>query len=78
MPLYEEVLGQTDVRHRDASALHQQLSRSSPRPEVQYRLAENYRILKKSPDAVGLYLTRESTPHETATGNPEAAKACCK
>ena len=55
-PLYEEVLKKemfdTDMLKRYISNYPE-----SPRiPEVKYRLAENYRILKKNSDAVGLYL----------------------
>lgn len=55
-PLYEEVLKKemfdTDMLKRYISNYPE-----SPRiPEVKYRLAENYRILKKNSDAVRLYL----------------------
>jgi predicted Zn-dependent protease len=55
-PLYEEVLGRqmfdTDMLRRYISNFP-----DSPRlSEVRYRLAENYRILKKNSEAVDLYL----------------------
>ncbi|HEY7162044.1 MAG TPA: M48 family metallopeptidase, partial [Acidobacteriota bacterium] len=55
-PLYEEVLKKDMF---DTDMLKRYLSNypDSPRvSEVKYRLAENYRILKKNSDAVGLYL----------------------
>jgi Zn-dependent protease with chaperone function/tetratricopeptide (TPR) repeat protein len=55
-PLYEEVLKKEMF---DTEMLRRYLSNypDSPRTsEVKYRLAENYRILKKNSDAVGLYL----------------------
>ncbi|MCI0614979.1 M48 family metallopeptidase, partial [bacterium] len=55
-PLYEEVLKKETF---DTEMLRRYLSNypDSPRTsEVKYRLAENYRILKKNSDAVGLYL----------------------
>ncbi|MCI0444131.1 hypothetical protein L0152_13085, partial [bacterium] len=55
-PLYEEVLKKETF---DTEMLRRYLSNypDSPRTsEVKYRLAENYRILKKHSDAVGLYL----------------------
>jgi Zn-dependent protease with chaperone function len=55
-PLYEEVLKKEMF---DTDMLKRYLSNypDSPRiPEVKYRLAENYRILKKNSDAVGLYV----------------------
>jgi Zn-dependent protease with chaperone function/tetratricopeptide (TPR) repeat protein len=55
-PLYEEVLKKEMF---DTDMLKRYLSNypDSPRiPEVKYRLAENYRILKKNSDAVNLYL----------------------
>lgn len=55
-PLYEEVLKKEMF---DTDMLRRYLSNypDSPRiTEVRYRLAENYRILKKNSDAVGLYL----------------------
>lgn len=56
-PMYEEVLSKgnfdTDMLKRYISSFP-----DSPRlPEVRYRLAENYRILQKTPEAVDLYLT---------------------
>lgn len=57
LPLYEEVLAKqmydTDTLKRFISNFpdHARV------PEVQFRLAENYRILNKSADAVDLYLT---------------------
>jgi Zn-dependent protease with chaperone function len=55
-PLYEEVLKKEMF---DTEMLRRYLSNypDSPRTaEVKYRLAENYRILKKNSDAVGLYV----------------------
>ena len=55
-PLYEEVLKKEMF---DTEMLRRYLSNypDSPRTaEVKYRLAENYRILKKNSDAAGLYL----------------------
>ena len=56
-PMYEEVL---EKKLFDTEMLQRFISNfpDSPRvPEVQYRLGENYRILKKGADAVDLYLT---------------------
>jgi predicted Zn-dependent protease len=55
-PLYEEVLKKEMF---DTEMLQRYLSNypeSSRIPEVKFRLAENYRILKKNSDAVKLYL----------------------
>ncbi len=55
-PLYEEVLKKEMF---DTEMLKRYLSNfpeSDRIPEVKFRLAENYRILKKNSDAVGLYL----------------------
>jgi len=55
-PLYEEVLKKEMF---DTDMLKRYLSNypdSQRVPEVKYRLAENYRILKKNSDAVNLYL----------------------
>ncbi len=56
LPLYEEVLKKQNY---DTEMLKRFISNypENPRlPEVQYYLAENYRILKKSGEAVDLYL----------------------
>jgi predicted Zn-dependent protease len=55
-PLYEEVLAKQNF---DTEMLQRFLSNYAdhPRiPEVRFRLAENFRILKKQPEAVSLYL----------------------
>lgn len=57
LPMYEEVLAK---QMYDTETLRRFISNFPQDPrlaEVQYHLAENYRILKKGPDAVGLYLT---------------------